>query len=122
MPETNLTFTISPHRYEPGTVFEDAVCHGAYFEVGSEATVEWFAAYELQGNGYTVLALLDSLSRTQLKADRKKYAMEAEADNAWVYGQDQEAIERFIAAFKAATSTEAGVLELMKKASKKLLE
>ena len=115
-------FKISPQEHEAGSVFPDAVCHGAYFEVGDDATFEWFQEQELEGNGYTILALLDSLSRTQLKEDRKKYKMEAEADNAWVYGKEKDAIEQIIKAFKAATKTEAGILELIKKANKKLLE
>ena len=117
-----LKFSISPHEYEPGSVFEDAVCHGAYFEVGDEETFEWFQDQDLEGNGYTVLALLDSLSRGQLKKDRKKYKMEAEADNAWVYGKDKDAIDRLIKAFNTAAKTKSGIKELIAKASKKLLE
>ena len=42
------------------------------------------------------VAQMDAVGRTQLKADRKKYKLEAEADNAWAYGRDQEAIERLV--------------------------
>ncbi len=48
--------------------------------------------------------------------------MEAEADNAWVYGRDKDAIDRLIEKFKEATKTEDGVKLLIKNASKKLLE
>lgn len=115
-------FKISPHEYEMGTPFKDAVCYGVYIEVGDEATAEWFQDQDLEGNGYTVLALIDSLCRAELKEDRKKYQMEAEADNAWVYGRDKEAMDRFVQKFKAVTKTEAGVQQLINKASKKLLE
>lgn len=117
-----FNFVISPHEYEPGTVFKDAICHGVYVEVGDDETFEWFQEHELEGNGYTVLALIDSLCKSELKEDLKKYKMEAEADNAWVYGRDKEAIDRFVKKFRAATKTEAGVKLLIKNASKKLLE
>lgn len=57
--------------------------------------------------------------KSELKDDLKKYKMEAEADNAWVYGRDKEAIDRFVKKFRAATKTEAGVKLLIKNASKK---
>ena len=115
-------FIVSPHEHEPGSVFKDAVCHGVYIEVGDDPTFEWFQEHELEGNGYTVLALIDSLCRSDLKDDLKKYKMEAEADNAWVYGRDKDAIDRLIKKFKEATKTEDGVKLLIKNASKKLLE
>jgi hypothetical protein len=58
-------FVISPHEYEAGSVFDDAPCYGAYIEVGSAETYEWFRERGFEGNGYTILALVDSLCRLE---------------------------------------------------------
>lgn len=117
-----LSFIYSHHAYEGGSIFEDAICHGVYIEVGDAATITWFQKQGLQGNGYTVLALIDALCRTELTDDREKYAMEAEADNAWVYGRDPAAIERLVHRFKANTATIAGVEKLIKAANAEFIE
>ena len=117
----NLKFKVSLHEYPAGDIFDDEPCHGAYIEVGDDATYEWFRAKGYEGNGYTVLALVESLRRTQLK-DIGQYEMEAEADNTWIYGPKKEPIERFLVAFESSTATEEGVLALIEKSSKKLME
>lgn len=117
-----LSFLYSRHAYESGTIFADAVCHGVYIEIGDAATLTWFQTQGLQGNGYTVLALLDALCRTELADDRELYVMEAEADNAWVYGRDPAAIERLVTHFQATTATVAGVEKLIQAATEELLE
>lgn len=117
-----LSFIYTQHAYEPGSIFEDAICHGVYIEVGDTAAIAWFQKQGLQGNGYTVLALIAALCRTELADDHEKYAMEAEADNAWVYGRDQAAIERLVNHFKATTATVAGIEKLIAAANPEFLE
>lgn len=117
----NLNFKISPHEYAAGQIFDDAPCHGAYIEVGDELTYEWFQSKGYEGNGYTVLALVESLRRTELH-DEDQYKMEAEADNAWVYGPKKEPIDRFLSVFVTATATEEGVLKLIENASDEFME
>ena len=63
-----FNFVISTHEYEAGPVFEDAICYGAYIEVGSDETYEWFRERGFEGNGYTILALVDALCKLDLKA------------------------------------------------------
>ena len=115
-------FKISPHQYEAGTVFDDAPCHGAYIEVGAEATYEWFQEQGFEGNGYTILALVDSLCKLDLKDDIENYEMEAEADNTWVYGREKAPIDRLLERFQEATKDEAGVKRLIENASDELME
>ena len=110
-------FVISPHEYKAGSVFDDAVCYGAYIEVGNDETCEWFREQGLEGNGYTILALLGSLCELELKDDAGKYQMEAEADNAWVYGREKAPIDRLLASFNQAIADEAGVRRLIENAS-----
>jgi hypothetical protein len=119
-----FNFIISPHAYEAGTVYEDSTCHGAYIEVGDDETYEWFQAqgYEDEGNGYTILALVDSLCRLELMEDLGKVEMEAEADNTWVYSREKAPIDRLIAAFEQATADEAGVRRLIENADVDLME
>lgn len=117
-----LSFIYSHHAYERGSIFEDAICHGVYIEIGDAASITWFQKQGLQGNGYTVLALIDALCRTALADDREKYTMEAEADNAWVYGRDPAAIARLVTRFQANTATVAGVEKLLQAATEELLE
>jgi hypothetical protein len=115
-------FVISPHEYKAGAVFDDAPCYGAYIEVGSDETYEWFRERGLEGNGYTILALVDALCRLELPNDASKYQMEAEADNTWVYGPEKAPIERLVATFDQVTKDEAGVKRLIEHASDDLLE
>ena len=115
-------FSIQPHKYEPGVVFENAPCHGVYIEVGNDDTYDWFQEQGLEGNGYTILALVDALCRLKLKADAGKYQMEAEADNTWVYGRELEPINRLVAAFRLMTADEASLKILIESASRSLLE
>jgi len=115
-------FVITPHEYEAGSVLDDAICYGAYIEVGSDETYEWFQEQGLEGNGYTVLALVDSLCRLELGDEAAQIQMEAEADNAWVYGPQKAAIDRLLAKFAQVTQDEAGVKRLIEHASKDLLE
>ena len=115
-------FSISPHEYEPGTVFDDATCYGAYIEIVDEATQEWFRQHGFEGNGYTALALVDSLCRLELKDDEGKYEMEAEADNTWVYGREKAPVDRLLAKFAEISKDEAGVSKLIKNASDELME
>ncbi|MCJ7701849.1 MAG: immunity 51 family protein [Anaerolineales bacterium] len=115
-------FAIKPHEYEPGIVFEDAACHGVYIEVGSDDTYDWFRKQGLEGNGYTVLGLVDSLCRLKLQEDTGKYLMEAEADNTWVYGREKEPIDRLVDEFREMTADEAGVKRLIENASSGMLD
>jgi hypothetical protein len=115
-------FIISPHKYDAGSVFDDAPCFGAYIEVGSDETYEWFQEQGFEGNGYTILALVDSLCRLELKDDAGKYEMEAEADNTWVYGKEKAPIDRLLAGFAEATKDEAGIRRLIDHASDDLME
>jgi hypothetical protein len=115
-------FVISPHEYEAGSVFDDAPCYGAYIEVGSDETYEWFRERGFEGNGYTILALVDSLYRLELGDDAGKYQMEAEADNTWVYGPEKAPIDRLLERFRAVTKDEAGVERLIEHASDELME
>jgi hypothetical protein len=121
-----MTFhsTISPHEYKAGTVFDDATCYGAYIEVGSDETYEWFREQGLEGNGCTILALVDSLCKLELKEDTGKYRMEAEAgaENTWVYGREKAPIDRLLVAFDGATKDEASVKRLVANASDDLME
>ena len=91
-----LEFVIKAHEYELGTVFEDALCYGVYIQVGSDDTYNWFRKQGLEGNGYTILGLVDSLCRLKLQDDIGKYEIEAEADNTWVYGREKEPIDRLV--------------------------
>jgi hypothetical protein len=115
-------FAISTHQYKAGTLFDAAACYGAYIEVGSDETYEWFREQGFEGNGYTILALVDSLCKLELQEDAGKYHMEAEADNTWVYGTDKTAIDRLLAAFEGATENAAGVKRLIANASEALME
>lgn len=117
-----FNFIISPHEYEAGSVFEDSTCYGAYIEVGDDETYEWFQAQGFEGNGYTILALVDSLCKLELQADAGKYEMEAEADNTWVYGREKASIDRLLAAFKQATADGAGIRRLVEHADVDLME
>ena len=115
-------FVISPHEYPAGSVFDDAICYGAYIEMGSDETYEWFRALGFEGNGYTILALVDSLCRLELGDDAARVQMEAEADNAWVYGPEKAPIDRLLVTFEQATQDEAGVRRLVEHASDDLME
>jgi hypothetical protein len=115
-------FVISTHEYEAGSVFDDATCFGAYIEVGSDETYEWFQEQGFEGNGYTILALVDALCKLELKDDSGKYEMEAEADNTWVYGREKAPIDRLLAKFLEATKDEAGIRRLIENASYDLME
>jgi len=117
-----LDFVISTHAYKPGTVYEDATCYGAYIEVGNDETYEWFQEQGLEGNGYTVLALVDALCRLDLGDDAGQYQMEAEADNTWVYSREQAPIERLLAKFREAAQNQAGIQRLIEHARDELLE
>ena len=118
----DFAFSVQQHEHKAGTVFDDAVCHGVYIEVGSDECEQWFNEQGLEGNGYTILALVDSLCRLDLLDDKGKYEMEAEADNTWVYGRDKAPIDRLVAKFKECASDETGIRRLMENASKDLLE
>jgi hypothetical protein len=115
-------FAISTHEYEAGSVFEDAACYGAYIEVGSDETFVWFQEQGFEGNGYTILALVDALCKLELKDDAGKYEMEAEADNTWVYGREKAPIDRLLARFREATKDKDGVKRLIEYASDDLME
>jgi hypothetical protein len=115
-------FDISTHEYETGSVFEDATCFGAYIEVGSDKTYEWFQEQGFEGNGYTILALVDALCKLELKDDAGKYEMEAEADNTWVYGREKAPIDRLLARFQEVTKDKAGVKMLIENANDDLME
>jgi hypothetical protein len=117
-----LNFLISPHQYEAGSVFEDAICYGVYIEVGDDETYEWFVEQGLEGNGYTILALVDSLCKLELENNAEQYEMEAEADNTWVYSREKHPINRLIEKFGEATKDERGVRRLIENASHDLLE
>jgi hypothetical protein len=115
-------FSISSHEYEAGSVYEDATCYGAYIEVGNDQTYEWFQEHGFEGNGYTILALVEALCKLELKDDAGKYEMEAEADNTWVYGREKAPIDRLLARFQEVTIDEAGVNRLIEHASDDLME
>jgi len=115
-------FAIEPHKYEPGSVFKNAPCYGVYIQVGSDETYDWFQQQGLEGNGYTILGLVDSLCRLKLQDDIGKYKMEAEADNAWVYGRKKEPIDRLIEKFKEMTADEDGLKKLIENASSDMLD
>ena len=117
-----FNFVVSPHEYEAGSVFDDSTCYGAYIEVGSDETFEWFRERGFEGNGYTILALVDSLCKLELEEDAGKYEMEAEADNTWVYGREKAPIDRLLAKFEQATADEAGVTRLIENADVDLIE
>ncbi len=117
----NLNFKISTHEYPAGEIFDNDPCYGAYIEVDDEATYEWFKSKGYEGSGYTVLALVESLRRTELH-DKDQYEMEAEADNTWVYGPKKKPIDCLLSAFAAATATEEGVLKLIENASDEFME
>lgn len=115
-------FFISTHEYEAGSVYDDATCYGATIELGSDETFEWFQEQGLEGNGYTILALVDSLCKLELRGDAGKYEMEAEADNTWVHGREKAPIDRLLAKFQEATKDAAGVERLIANADDDLLE
>ena len=115
-------FIISPHEYEAGSVFDDTPCYGAYIEVGSDETYEWFRERGFEGNGYTILALVEALCRLELGDDAGRVQIEAEADNAWVYGPEKAPIDRLLAKFDQLTQAEAGIRRLIEHADDNLLE
>jgi hypothetical protein len=115
-------FVISPHEYEAGTVFKDATCYGVYIEIGSDETFNWFQEQGFEGNGYTLLALVESLCKLTLKDVIDKYEMEAEVDNTWVYSREKQPIDRLIEAFREATNSEDGIKHLIDNASDELME
>jgi len=115
-------FLISTHAYEAGSVFDDAICYGAYIEVGSDETYEWFQDQGLEGNGYTILALVDALFKLELADEAGEYEMEAEADNTWVYGREKAPIDRLLAKFREVTKDAAGLKHLIENANADLLE
>lgn len=115
-------FVITAHEYESGSIFEDSPCHGVYIEVGSDDTYNWFRQQGLEGNGYTIFGLVDSLCRLELQDDLGKYVMEAEADNTWVYGREKEPITRLVEKFKSAIADEAGIKKLIDHANPDMLE
>lgn len=118
----NFNFIISKHEYAPGVVFDDSNCYGAYIEVGNDETYEWFQKEGLEGNGYTILALLHSLANLEFKEKSKEIEMEAEADNAWVYSRQKAFIAEFLHKFDEIAKTEAGIKKLIKHASNDLIE
>lgn len=115
-------FDVQQEEWEAGTLFDDAVGYGAYFQVGSNECEQWLQDQGLEGNGYTILGLVESLCRLELSEDQGKYEMEAEADNTWVYGRDKSAVDRLVAKFNDCTKDEAGVQRLIKNGSEDYLE
>ena len=118
----SFNFMIQRAEYKPGELFDDNNGFGAYFEVGDDPTYEWLQEKGFDGNGYTVLGLIDSMCRLDLTTDAGKYEMEAEADNAWVYGQDKDAIERLIAKFEECTANADGINRLIENGDEEILE
>jgi hypothetical protein len=117
-----LHFIISMHKYEVGTVFDDGFCYGAYIEVGNDETFHWFQAQGYEGNGYTILALVNALCKSEMPEELNKIEMEAEADNTWVYSREKKLIDDLIEKFVESTRNVDNVKRLLKYANPELLE
>jgi hypothetical protein len=118
----NFDFIVSTHEYKAGVVFDDGDCYGAYVEVGNDETFEWFQDHGLEGNGYTILALLHSLGNLEFKDEINSIEMEAEADNAWVYSRQKPLTDEFLSKFEEIAKTEKGIKKLIEHASSDLIE
>ncbi|MCP4140848.1 MAG: hypothetical protein GY755_11255 [Chloroflexi bacterium] len=117
-----FNFIVSKHEYKIGIVFDDAICYGAYIEVGNDETYEWFQAKGFEGNGYTILALVHSLCELEFKEDVNNIEMEAEADNTWVYSREKHLIDQLLEKFEEISKAEKGIQKLIKYGSSDLLE